>query len=106
MWITYRDPREPWTKICGLVVCSAGAVTMVPLVRALARSELLRRRDDDSDLAELTELGPSGVQGDQTRRLLGSDLAMMETLDHHDAPFHGRAAPMLLDVLSPVTSPA
>ncbi|WP_024285967.1 ATP-binding protein [Cellulomonas sp. KRMCY2] len=33
--------------------------------------------------------------------LLGSDLAMMEALDHHDAPFHGRATPMVLDVLSP-----
>jgi hypothetical protein len=33
-----------------LVVGSAGAVTMVPLVRALARSGLLRRRDDDSAL--------------------------------------------------------
>ncbi len=33
--------------------------------------------------------------------LLGSDLAMMESLDHHDAPFHGRATPMVLDVLSP-----
>ena len=33
--------------------------------------------------------------------LLGSDLAMMEALDHHDAPFHGRATPIVLDVLSP-----
>ncbi len=33
--------------------------------------------------------------------LLGSDLGMMEALDHHDAPFHGRGAPMVLDVLSP-----
>jgi hypothetical protein len=50
MLITCRNAREPRTKIRGLVVGSAGAVTMVPLVRALARSGLLRRRDDDSAL--------------------------------------------------------
>lgn len=33
--------------------------------------------------------------------LLGSDLAMMEALDGPDQPFHGRATPMVLDVLSP-----
>lgn len=33
--------------------------------------------------------------------LLGSDLAMMERLEHHGEPFHGRATPMVLREMTP-----
>ena len=33
--------------------------------------------------------------------LLGSDVSVMERLDHYGEPFHGRATPMILRELSP-----